>query len=103
MCNCSPTNIAFISKKRPRRNFGTGSIYIASAYRRVRITLWEWSGASLFSSPSTNLSRGRAARRLFRVPPCREATAHLQRSMTFPGFEPRPYGTAVSVTNHYTR
>ncbi|GFT72186.1 hypothetical protein TNCV_1270591 [Trichonephila clavipes] len=22
--------------------------------------------------------------------------------MSYPGFEPRPYGTAVSITNHYT-
>ncbi|GFY34191.1 hypothetical protein TNCV_2504941 [Trichonephila clavipes] len=34
--------------------------------------------------------------------PCREGTIHLQTSMSSPGFEPRPYGTAVSVTNHYT-
>ncbi|GFX08998.1 hypothetical protein TNCV_4165771 [Trichonephila clavipes] len=27
---------------------------------------------------------------------------HLQTSMSAPGFEPRPNGTAVSVTNHYT-
>ncbi|GFX45488.1 hypothetical protein TNCV_2740251 [Trichonephila clavipes] len=28
---------------------------------------------------------------------------HLQTSMSSPGFKPRPYGTAVSVANHYTR
>ncbi|GFW93242.1 hypothetical protein TNCV_2603601 [Trichonephila clavipes] len=27
---------------------------------------------------------------------------HLQTSMPSPGFDPRPYGTVVSVTNHYT-
>ncbi|GFW41175.1 hypothetical protein TNCV_842151 [Trichonephila clavipes] len=65
-------------------------------------TLWGWSEASHFSSPSTNLTRGFAARRLFRVPPCREGTIHLQTSMSSPGFEPSPYGTVVSVANHYT-
>ncbi|GFU74575.1 hypothetical protein TNCV_5138961 [Trichonephila clavipes] len=40
--------------------------------------------------------------RLFRVPPCRKDTLHSQTSMTSPGFEPSPYGIAVSVANHYT-
>ncbi|GFX17811.1 uncharacterized protein TNCV_2292601 [Trichonephila clavipes] len=52
--------------------------------------------------PSTNHTRGLAARRLFRVPPCRKGTIHLQTSMSSPRFEPSPYGTAVSVANHYT-
>ncbi|GFW19945.1 hypothetical protein TNCV_866511 [Trichonephila clavipes] len=30
------------------------------------------------------------------------STIHLQTSMSSPGFEPRPNGTAVSVANHYT-
>ncbi|GFV83337.1 transposable element Tcb2 transposase [Trichonephila clavipes] len=34
--------------------------------------------------------------------PCRKGSIHLLRSMPFPGFEPRPYGIAVSVTIHYT-
>ncbi|GFU44289.1 hypothetical protein TNCV_3041301 [Trichonephila clavipes] len=59
--------------------------------------------ASHLSSSSTNLTKGLAARWLFRVPPCLEGTIHLQTSMPSPGFEPKPYGTAVSVTNHYTR
>ncbi|GFU50997.1 hypothetical protein TNCV_4461901 [Trichonephila clavipes] len=46
--------------------------------------------------------RGLAARRLFRVPPCRKVTIHLQTSMSSPGFVPSPYGAAVSVANHYT-
>ncbi|GFY28078.1 putative DD41D transposase [Trichonephila clavipes] len=46
--------------------------------------------------------RGFVARRLFRVPPCRVGTIHLQTSMSSPGFELRPYVTAVSVANHYT-
>ncbi|GFX47609.1 hypothetical protein TNCV_3016281 [Trichonephila clavipes] len=45
---------------------------------------------------------GLVARRLFKVSPCRESTIHLQTSMSFPGFEPSPNGTALSVTNHYT-
>ncbi|GFT23012.1 hypothetical protein TNCV_1857891 [Trichonephila clavipes] len=52
--------------------------------------------------PSTNHTRGLAARRVLRVPPCREAPIHLQTSMPSPGFKPRRYGTAVSVTNHCT-
>ncbi|GFV74093.1 hypothetical protein TNCV_4510001 [Trichonephila clavipes] len=35
-----------------------------------------------------------------RLPPCRKGTIHLQTSMSSPGFEPSPYGTAVSVANH---
>ncbi|GFW72377.1 uncharacterized protein TNCV_704141 [Trichonephila clavipes] len=34
--------------------------------------------------------------------PCRKGTIHLQTSMSSPGFEPSPYGTAVSIANHYT-
>ncbi|GFV79374.1 hypothetical protein TNCV_1903461 [Trichonephila clavipes] len=30
------------------------------------------------------------------------ATTHLQTSMPSPGLEPKPYGTGVSVANHYT-
>ncbi|GFU87975.1 hypothetical protein TNCV_1335441 [Trichonephila clavipes] len=37
---------------------------------------WGWSKASHLSSPSTSLTRGLAARSLFRVPPCREGTIH---------------------------
>ncbi|GFX20074.1 hypothetical protein TNCV_1436341 [Trichonephila clavipes] len=58
--------------------------------------------ASHLSSPFTNLTRGLAARRLFSVPPCLAGTTHLQTSMPSPRIEPRPYGTAVSVANHYT-
>ncbi|GFX46195.1 hypothetical protein TNCV_2298441 [Trichonephila clavipes] len=61
-----------------------------------------WSGAFHLSFPSTNHAKGLVARRLFRVPPCRKGTIHLQTSMSSPGFEPSPYGTAVSVANHYT-
>ncbi|GFX21201.1 uncharacterized protein TNCV_4367801 [Trichonephila clavipes] len=57
-----------------------------------------WGG----QGPPTNLTRGLAARRLFKVPPCREGTIHLQTSMSSPGLEPSPNGTAVSVANHYT-
>ncbi|GFV05422.1 hypothetical protein TNCV_226331 [Trichonephila clavipes] len=58
-----------------------------------------WSGVCCLSSPSTNLTRGLAASR----PPSRKGTIHLQTSMSSPGFEPKPYGIAVSVTNHSTR
>ncbi|GFV25952.1 hypothetical protein TNCV_2001201 [Trichonephila clavipes] len=59
---------------------------------------WRWSGASHLNSPYTNHPRGLAARRLFRVPPCRKATIYLQISMSSPGFNPNPYG----IANHYT-
>ncbi|GFT32717.1 hypothetical protein TNCV_2641331 [Trichonephila clavipes] len=39
--------------------------------------------------PSTNLTRGLADRRLFRLPPCREGTIHLQTSVPSARFEPR--------------
>ncbi|GFV46651.1 hypothetical protein TNCV_4226661 [Trichonephila clavipes] len=60
------------------------------------------SGAFHISSPSINLTRGLAARRLFEVPPCREGTIHLQTSMPSPGLKPRSNGTGVRVTNRYT-
>ncbi|GFW51111.1 hypothetical protein TNCV_3593931 [Trichonephila clavipes] len=50
--------------------------------------------------PSTDLTRGFAARRLFKVLPCHEGSIHLQTSMSSPQFEPRPYGTAVCVANY---
>ncbi|GFY25733.1 uncharacterized protein TNCV_3060641 [Trichonephila clavipes] len=49
---------------------------------------------SHLSFPSTNLTRGLTDRWLFRIPPCREGTTHLQTSMPSPGFQPRSYGTA---------
>ncbi|GFW51482.1 hypothetical protein TNCV_4211601 [Trichonephila clavipes] len=58
--------------------------------------------ASHLSSPFSNLTKGLAARRLFRVPHCHEGTIHLKTSMPSPTFEPRPHGTAASVTNHHT-
>ncbi|GFV48951.1 hypothetical protein TNCV_1093511 [Trichonephila clavipes] len=61
-----------------------------------------WPGASQLSFPSTNHTRGLAARWLFRVSPCRKGTIYLQTSTSSPGFEPSPYGTAVSIANHYT-
>ncbi|GFT88022.1 hypothetical protein TNCV_4391621 [Trichonephila clavipes] len=62
-------------------------------------TPWWWSEASHLSSSSTNLTRVLADRRLFRVPPCRKGTIHLQTSVPSPVFE---HGTAVSVINHCT-
>ncbi|GFV55715.1 hypothetical protein TNCV_755151 [Trichonephila clavipes] len=68
----------------------------------LREDTWGWPGTTHLSIPSNNHTRGLAARRLFRVPPCRKGTIHLQSSMSSPGFEPNPYGTAVSDTDHYT-
>ncbi|GFT16801.1 hypothetical protein TNCV_1334051 [Trichonephila clavipes] len=52
--------------------------------------------------PSSNHTRGLAARRLFRVPQSRKGPIYLQTSMSSPGFEPSPYDIAVSVANHST-
>ncbi|GFX11673.1 hypothetical protein TNCV_4340191 [Trichonephila clavipes] len=49
-----------------------------------------------FSLPSTNLMRGLAPRRLFRVPPHSEGTMHLQTYMPSLGFRPEPDCTALS-------
>ncbi|GFY25500.1 hypothetical protein TNCV_2486201 [Trichonephila clavipes] len=59
-------------------------------------------GATHLSSTSTNLTRGLVAQRLFKLPPYREGTIHLQTSIPSLGFEPRSDGTADSVANHYT-
>ncbi|GFT58780.1 hypothetical protein TNCV_4237361 [Trichonephila clavipes] len=56
----------------------------------LRENIWRWSKASHLSSPSTYLTRGLAARWLFRVPQCRKGNIHLQTSMLSLGFEPRP-------------
>ncbi|GFV70288.1 hypothetical protein TNCV_492971 [Trichonephila clavipes] len=58
------------------------------------------SGASQLSSPSTNLTRGSVARRIFKVPQCRRGTVNLQTSKPYLGFEPRPYCMAVNAANH---
>ncbi|GFW71302.1 hypothetical protein TNCV_537201 [Trichonephila clavipes] len=58
-----------------------------------------WSGASHL----INHTRGLAARRLFRVPPCRKGTKYLQTSMSSPGFEPSPYGIAFSELTRQVR
>ncbi|GFW32762.1 hypothetical protein TNCV_3680101 [Trichonephila clavipes] len=36
------------------------------------------------------------------VTSCHKGTIHLLTSMPSPGFKPRTYGVATSVTNHYT-
>ncbi|GFV52935.1 ATP-dependent DNA helicase [Trichonephila clavipes] len=61
-----------------------------------------WGG----QSPPTSLPLPPASREDLRLdgyleyPPCREGSIHLQTSMSSPGFEPSPYGAAVSVANH---
>ncbi|GFW43049.1 hypothetical protein TNCV_1474441 [Trichonephila clavipes] len=91
----------------PNRCFGTHQIinFSNGVYRIRRLggrKPWERPGASHLSSPSTNHTKGFAARRLFRVPPCGKGTIYLQTSMSSPGFKHSPYSTAVSVANHYT-
>ncbi|GFU13576.1 hypothetical protein TNCV_938511 [Trichonephila clavipes] len=65
------------------------------------LILWGWSEATHHSSPSANLTRSLAARRLFRVLPS-HAGSHIQTTMSSLGFKSSPYGTAVSVINHHT-
>ncbi|GFY10408.1 hypothetical protein TNCV_1462981 [Trichonephila clavipes] len=65
-------------------------------------TLLRRSGAFYLFSPSTNRTRGFAARSLLRVTLCSNGTIHLQTFMSSPGFEPKPNSTEVSVINHYT-
>ncbi|GFV52740.1 hypothetical protein TNCV_2874111 [Trichonephila clavipes] len=59
----------------------------------------QWPPTSLLLPPTTR--KGLAVRWLLGVPPCHKSTIHLQTSMSSPGFEPSPYGTTVSVANHY--
>ncbi|GFY08961.1 hypothetical protein TNCV_4661521 [Trichonephila clavipes] len=60
----------------------------------IPIQFWGWSGDSHLSSFSINLTTGRVARWLFRVPPCRKGNRQLQISMPPPGLVLRPNGTA---------
>ncbi|GFV87887.1 hypothetical protein TNCV_781691 [Trichonephila clavipes] len=53
---------------------------------------WGRSGASHLSAPSSKLTRRLAARWLFRVPPCRDGTFHVQASM--PSLDSNPGPTA---------
>ncbi|GFX23213.1 hypothetical protein TNCV_4559951 [Trichonephila clavipes] len=81
------------------------SLSVALSIVQVQAQLHpNFEGESLRSGqfPPTNLTRGIAIRRLFRIPLCRKGTTHLKTSMRSLGFETRPNGTAVSVTNHYT-
>ncbi|GFV25432.1 hypothetical protein TNCV_1147021 [Trichonephila clavipes] len=81
---------------------GDSTIWLAFSSILMENFLLGASGVSNLSSPSTNLTKGLAARRLFRVSPRCEDTKHLQTSIPSPGFKPRPYGTAVNLANHYT-
>ncbi|GFX00001.1 transposable element Tcb1 transposase [Trichonephila clavipes] len=63
-------------------------------------TPWWWLKASHLSFSPFKLTRGLAARQVFRVSLCREGTIHLQTSMPSPGLEPRSYVIAVSATNY---
>ncbi|GFV12630.1 hypothetical protein TNCV_4425831 [Trichonephila clavipes] len=61
--------------------------------------IWRSSGASHLSSFSPNLTRGLAP--IYDTPMPRWHHAFTN-NKTSPGFEPKPYGTAVSGPNHYT-
>ncbi|GFX46216.1 hypothetical protein TNCV_2298651 [Trichonephila clavipes] len=75
-------------------------------YNIVRKQSWSKCGevAQTVAKPglTASLTRGHAARWLFRVTLCHKGAIDLQITMPSPGFEPKPYGTAGSVTNHYT-
>ncbi|GFV38345.1 hypothetical protein TNCV_3633521 [Trichonephila clavipes] len=55
-----------------------------------------------FLFPLIYVTKRLVARQLFRVHSCLKGTIHLQTSMPSLGFELRPYGTVVSVSNHFT-
>ncbi|GFV27513.1 hypothetical protein TNCV_2540511 [Trichonephila clavipes] len=86
-------NLKDVSVSRSFESHGDSTIWLVSTPILLEDT-WGWSGAFHLSSPSTNLTRELAARRLFIVAPCREGTTHLQTSTSSPGFKPSPYGTA---------
>ncbi|GFT81598.1 hypothetical protein TNCV_3674281 [Trichonephila clavipes] len=83
---------------------GDNTIWLGST-PILRENIWGWSETSHLSSSSTHLMRGLAAQWLLRVSQSHKegGTIHLQTSMFSPGFEPRPYNTAVSITNFHTR
>ncbi|GFX24444.1 hypothetical protein TNCV_992591 [Trichonephila clavipes] len=64
---------------------GDSTIWLSS-FPFLRENPLGWSETSHLSSPSSSTG-----------------TIHLQTSLPSPEFEPKPYGTAVSVGNHYTR
>ncbi|GFT94304.1 hypothetical protein TNCV_4376091 [Trichonephila clavipes] len=64
-----------------------------------RENIRRWSEAVQLSYPSTNFTRELAVRSLFRVPPCRKGTIHLQTSMLFRDLNPgRTTQQSVSLT-----
>ncbi|GFY21165.1 hypothetical protein TNCV_3992091 [Trichonephila clavipes] len=116
ICCCLLCHLSTITSDQGPRNLswqGANSIPVVShSFEQQDSTIWLISTPALWEntfrvtrslfSPSTNLTRGLAARWLFRVPPSREGTIHLQITMPSSGLEPRTYGTTVSVTHHYT-
>ncbi|GFX82881.1 hypothetical protein TNCV_2958371 [Trichonephila clavipes] len=85
------------------RNFehhtGDSMIWLVST-PILREDIWGWSGASHPLPPASREDLWLDG--YLEYPPCHEGTIHLQTSMSSPWFEPMPYGTAVSVANHYT-
>ncbi|GFU53680.1 hypothetical protein TNCV_1470841 [Trichonephila clavipes] len=83
-----------------RRNLdnqtGDSTIFYISIPILMQSTLEGERASQLFSS-SNSLSRGLAARRIFRI-----LRSHKGISMPTPGFEPSPYGSAVKVKYHCT-
>ncbi|GFW61464.1 hypothetical protein TNCV_347121 [Trichonephila clavipes] len=59
-----------------------------------------WSVASQLSSPSTNLTRGPAARRYLEYPHTTK-TLYIYMNVS-QGFKPRFYDTTISVAKHFT-
>ncbi|GFT87620.1 hypothetical protein TNCV_3866521 [Trichonephila clavipes] len=78
---------------------GDGTIWLGSSTNLEEEHSEGGQEASHLSTSSTNPTRGHAAQRLCRVPPCRKGTIHLQTSMTSPRFEPSPCGTTVIIAN----
>ncbi|GFV87072.1 hypothetical protein TNCV_5112901 [Trichonephila clavipes] len=74
--------------------------WATAAPRHAGRTLWGWPRPSHLSS--INLARGFAAEPIVRVPQGHEGSTHLQTSVPSLGFEPRSFGSTVSVTDLYT-
>ncbi|GFX45353.1 hypothetical protein TNCV_1026131 [Trichonephila clavipes] len=88
-------------RQRPDQSPRNSSQQGAELYATVIIHSFEHNtGDSTIWLDSTPILRENT---LWESTPCRKDIIHLQISIPSPEFEPKPYGTADSVTNHYKR
>ncbi|GFS88661.1 hypothetical protein TNCV_1462531 [Trichonephila clavipes] len=87
--NRSKALVVFLSIRSSEHQAGDNTFWFGSTPYLRQNTLQGVVRTSFLSSPSTSLTRGPTARRIFRVSPCREGTIHLQTPMPTPEFEPR--------------